>query len=187
MRVVINETHGSSPVGTRAWALCLVVEVMLDGGLELRVLGVAAVLKREPLTLCFLIDVVLDARLELRIWDVGFKLCAWALKWYWDAGFELCILTLQWYWDAGFEPCVLSLHKWLWLASRLKHGLCYLTTCFQWFFGSLQAYHFFSWCMEMLGVEKQQLSIYSCWNQICSQLFDACRYLYCSRSDKGSN
>ena len=42
-------------------------EVTLDVGLELHVLGVAVVLKREPLTLCFLIDVVLDARLEFRV------------------------------------------------------------------------------------------------------------------------
>jgi len=48
-------------------------------------------------------------------------------------GFELCVLALQWCWDAGIEPCVLDLHEWLWLASRLKHGPCYLMTCLQWF------------------------------------------------------
>jgi len=135
--VVITETQGSSPVETQAWALRLAVEVTLDAGLELHVLGVAMVLKREPPTLCFFVDVVLDTCLELRIWDAGFKLYAWALKWYWDTGFELCVLALHWCWDAGFEPCVLALHKWLWLALRLKHGLCYLMTCLQWFLDSL--------------------------------------------------
>jgi len=52
----------------------LAVEVRLDTGLELHVLGIAVVLKHEPPTLCFLIDVVLDARLELRIRDMVFKL-----------------------------------------------------------------------------------------------------------------
>jgi len=74
MGVVITEIHGSSPVETRAWALRLAIKVTLDAGLELRVLGVAVVLKREPQTICFLIDVALDARLELRVWDASFKL-----------------------------------------------------------------------------------------------------------------
>jgi len=102
------------------------------------------VLKREPPTLCFLIDVVLDACLELCVCDVSFKLwrglqaLTWTLKWYWDAAFELCVLALQWCWDAAFDPCVLPLHKWLWLASRLKYELCYLMTGLQWFLDSLQ-------------------------------------------------
>jgi len=74
MGVVITKTQGSSPVGTRAWALRLAVKVILDTGLELRILDIAVVLKREPLTLCFLINVVLDARLELYVWNEGFKL-----------------------------------------------------------------------------------------------------------------
>ena len=108
MKVVITEMQGSSPVKMRVWALRLAVKVTLDVGFE------------------------------LHVWDVGFKLCAWALKWYWDAGFELCILALQWCWDAGFEPCVLALHEWLWLTSYLKHEFCYLMTYFQWFLDSLQ-------------------------------------------------
>ena len=56
MGVVINKTQGSSPVGTQASALRLAVEVMLDADLELRVLGIAVVLKCDPPTLCFLID-----------------------------------------------------------------------------------------------------------------------------------
>ena len=75
MRVVITEAQGSSVVETWAWAICLAIEVMLDGGLELRIWGAMMMLKREPQTLCFLIDVILDACLELRVWDAGFKLC----------------------------------------------------------------------------------------------------------------
>ena len=31
-----------------------------------------------------------------------------------------------------------ALYEWLWLASYLKHELCYLITCLQWFLDSLQ-------------------------------------------------
>jgi len=108
MKVVITEMQGSSPLEMRVWALRLAVEVTLD------------------------------VSFELHVWNVGFKLRAWALKWYWDADLEPCVLTLQWCWDADFEPCVLALHEWLWLALRLKHGFCYLITCLQWILDSLQ-------------------------------------------------
>jgi len=68
MGVVTTETHGSSLVRMLAWALRLVIEVTLDAGIELCILVIATVLKREPLTLCFLIDVVLDVGLKLRVW-----------------------------------------------------------------------------------------------------------------------
>jgi len=105
-------------------------------------LGAAVVLKHK--LLCFLIDVVLDACLELHVWDASFKPCIWALKWCWDTSFKPCVWALKWCWDtsfkpcvltlegcwgASFKPCVLALHEWLWLTSRLKHGLCYLMTC----------------------------------------------------------
>ena len=168
-----NWDIGSSTVGTRAWALRLVVEVTLDAGLELHV-WVSRWCWNASFKLCVELriwDAGLELRvwaprwcwntsfklyrashlrqgswasllgtqwcwnasfklcIELRVWDAGFKLCVWVLKWSWDVGFDFYVLILQWCRDAGFEPCVFALHEWLWLASRLKHGSCYLMTC----------------------------------------------------------
>jgi len=116
----------------------------VDAGLGLCVLVITVVLKCEAPTLCFLIDVVLDVRLELHVWDAGFKLwrelqalCLstevvlrrglWALR----LGIAVVLRRRLW-------ACVVPLHEWLWLALRLKHGLCYLMTYLQWFLNSLQ-------------------------------------------------
>jgi len=155
MRVVITETQGSSPVGTWVWALHLAIEVTLDAGLKLCI-WVPRWCWNASFKLCVEL-LVWDAGLKLYVWvpqwcwkasfklcvdlcvwDARFKLYVWVLKWYWDVGFELCVLALQWCWDAGFEPCILPLHEWLWLASRLKHGLYYLMTYLQWFLDSLE-------------------------------------------------
>jgi len=149
MGVVITEMQGSSVVETQAWALRLVIEVTLDAGLELCVWAQwwcwhasfklcvelrvwDAGLELHVWALRWYWNTSFKLYVELRIWDAGFKRCVWVLKWCWDAGFDLYVLALQWCWDA--------LHEWLWLASRLKHGPCYLVTCLQWFLNSLHSH-----------------------------------------------